>query len=421
MSAPGDADVGARDLDAGHHLGLLARLLERLDRGLDVDDVAACACRGWARGPCRPLRCRLVAALADEHRHLGGPDVDADDVLVCLGHASVSFGCDQTDDLADCRRPASGRRARDPRCAIRLSALRLRHDSAIAGRTITRSNAGRPRRGAARSRIAGEALEQVDAAAPRPARGPGAGTAARRGRARKSSSPSTSTSQQRQPPHSGRDPPRAPPRRATHARRLAGGERAARSPIAVAPAATRTSDRGRVAGSSRRDRLAVAVDVEEAALGLAAAPPAARSSTVDPQHVGAAPSRLDAADPRVRLRAAPRRGRAASASRFVAEHAARARARSSRGGDARRCPRVSTAEAKRDEVMRQSPAPARRPPPSSTSSGQEQRQRPRLAPRAAGASTRRAPAARGCDPARMERAGGASCRSSSAPSARASR
>ena len=84
----GDADVGARDLDAGHHLGLLARRLERLDRGLDVDDVALARAAVGGQALADHLDAALVVALADEHPHLGGADVDADEVRFWFGHAA---------------------------------------------------------------------------------------------------------------------------------------------------------------------------------------------------------------------------------------------------------------------------------------------------------------------------------------------
>ena len=79
----GDAHVGARDLDAGHHLGLLARGLERLDRRLDVDDVAAArAAVGRTALVRRPRGAPRASRLADQHPDLRGADVDSHDVFV---------------------------------------------------------------------------------------------------------------------------------------------------------------------------------------------------------------------------------------------------------------------------------------------------------------------------------------------------
>jgi hypothetical protein len=83
---PGDTDVGARDLHSGHDLGLLARGLERFDGRLDIDDVAAPRAPVRGRAPAGDLQRALGVALPDEHRDLGGADVDPYDVLFCLGH-----------------------------------------------------------------------------------------------------------------------------------------------------------------------------------------------------------------------------------------------------------------------------------------------------------------------------------------------
>ena len=83
----GDADVGAGDLDAGHHLGLLARRLERLDGGLDVDDVPLAGAAVGGQPLADDLDAAFVVALADEHPHLGGPDVDTDEVRFRFGHS----------------------------------------------------------------------------------------------------------------------------------------------------------------------------------------------------------------------------------------------------------------------------------------------------------------------------------------------
>src|SRR5262249_18430452 len=61
----GDADVSARDLDTGHHLGLFRRALERFDGGLDVDDVALARAAVRSLAPADDFDAALLRALAD--------------------------------------------------------------------------------------------------------------------------------------------------------------------------------------------------------------------------------------------------------------------------------------------------------------------------------------------------------------------
>ena len=78
---PGQREVHRVDLDAGHQLGLLDRLLDRFDRRLEVDDDAApdAARLGDAEADDVERR-RRRAVSPTTRRHLRGADVEADQI-----------------------------------------------------------------------------------------------------------------------------------------------------------------------------------------------------------------------------------------------------------------------------------------------------------------------------------------------------
>ena len=105
--AAGDAGVDGADLDAGHRLGRLDRVADRAHRPVDVgDDPLAEAATGHVADP--EDGDAVGVDLADDGRHLGGADVEADDdfravamrlfmrspVAACYGGAPPCTGTD---------------------------------------------------------------------------------------------------------------------------------------------------------------------------------------------------------------------------------------------------------------------------------------------------------------------------------------
>ncbi len=84
---PGDARVNQLDLAAGHQLGLLQRLADRLDGALDVDDDAFAQSLGRARADADDIQ-SLVGLVADDGANLRGSDVQSDnEVVLLVAHA----------------------------------------------------------------------------------------------------------------------------------------------------------------------------------------------------------------------------------------------------------------------------------------------------------------------------------------------
>src|SRR5262245_44087211 len=75
--AAGRARDHAPDLAAGHQLGFLHGLADRLDRGVDVDDDALLEAPRGCRADADDLG-PLDTELRDDHADLVGPDVEAD-------------------------------------------------------------------------------------------------------------------------------------------------------------------------------------------------------------------------------------------------------------------------------------------------------------------------------------------------------
>ncbi|MNC88346.1 hypothetical protein D3C83_41490 [compost metagenome] len=76
------------DLDAGHQLGLVDRLLDRLDRRLEVHDDAALDAPRLGDADADDVEAAVVERLADDADHRRRADVEADDVLVFTRHPS---------------------------------------------------------------------------------------------------------------------------------------------------------------------------------------------------------------------------------------------------------------------------------------------------------------------------------------------
>ena len=84
MWVPAMPDVGGADLDPGHELGLLEHALDRVDRGLEVDDDALAQALRLGLADADHVEAALVGDLGDDRADLVGADVEPDDVAVLL-------------------------------------------------------------------------------------------------------------------------------------------------------------------------------------------------------------------------------------------------------------------------------------------------------------------------------------------------
>ena len=82
----GDRDVHRVDLDAGHQLGLVDRVFDGVDGGLEVDDGAAPNAFRFGHADADNLQAAVVHHLADDGRHLGGADVQPDQISLPACH-----------------------------------------------------------------------------------------------------------------------------------------------------------------------------------------------------------------------------------------------------------------------------------------------------------------------------------------------
>ena len=82
---PDSAEVDRVDLDAGHQLGLVDRLLDRLDRGLEIDDDTAADAARLGDAEADDVERRVVEQFADHGGDLRGADVQADRDIVLFG------------------------------------------------------------------------------------------------------------------------------------------------------------------------------------------------------------------------------------------------------------------------------------------------------------------------------------------------
>jgi hypothetical protein len=83
---PGQPEVDGIDLDAGHQLGFVDRLLDRLDRGLEVDDDAPADAARLGDPQADDLEGRVVEQFADHGGDLRGADIEPDEVAFFAGH-----------------------------------------------------------------------------------------------------------------------------------------------------------------------------------------------------------------------------------------------------------------------------------------------------------------------------------------------
>ena len=83
-------EVHGVDLDAGGELGLLERFLDRLDRGLEIDDDAAADAARIGQADADDVERSVVARLADDRGHLRRAHVEPDDVAFLAAHHCLS-------------------------------------------------------------------------------------------------------------------------------------------------------------------------------------------------------------------------------------------------------------------------------------------------------------------------------------------
>ena len=98
MCGPDSAEVHRVDLDAGHQLGFLDRLLDRIDRGLEVDDHAAADAARLGNAEADDVEAARRSMISPTTAgHLRGADVEPD---------QVSLLSRQLDSPRQARRPA---------------------------------------------------------------------------------------------------------------------------------------------------------------------------------------------------------------------------------------------------------------------------------------------------------------------------
>ena len=89
----GQREVHRVDLDAGHQLGFLDRLLDRVDRRLEVDDDAAPDAARLGDAEADDVEPVAVENLADDGRHLRRADVEPDQIPLFSRHSSSESCC----------------------------------------------------------------------------------------------------------------------------------------------------------------------------------------------------------------------------------------------------------------------------------------------------------------------------------------
>ena len=87
-----NAHPGARNLHAGHDLGLFGGPLDRLDRGVDVDDVALAGAAVGRGALADDVEGAAGVLLADQDADLGGADVAGDEEVFGLSHGDSGAG-----------------------------------------------------------------------------------------------------------------------------------------------------------------------------------------------------------------------------------------------------------------------------------------------------------------------------------------
>jgi hypothetical protein len=78
--------VDGIDFDAGHQLGFVDRLLDRLDRGLEIDDDTPADAARLGDAETDDLERRVVEQFPDHGGDLRGADVEPDEVAFFSRH-----------------------------------------------------------------------------------------------------------------------------------------------------------------------------------------------------------------------------------------------------------------------------------------------------------------------------------------------
>ena len=107
MCGPDSAEVHRVDLDAGHQLGFLDRLLDRIDRGLEVDDHAAADAARLGNAEADDVEAVRRSMISPTTAgHLRGADVEPDQVS--LLSRQLNFPRQARQACATCLLPPSG-------------------------------------------------------------------------------------------------------------------------------------------------------------------------------------------------------------------------------------------------------------------------------------------------------------------------
>src|SRR5262249_55622275 len=109
---PGQRQVDGVNLDAGHQLRFVDRLLDRVDRGFEVHDDAAADSARFGDAEPDDVETVAVEHFADDRRHFRGADVEPDQIpffsrhsasflLLCLGRSDVNPVAEPQVDVVD--------------------------------------------------------------------------------------------------------------------------------------------------------------------------------------------------------------------------------------------------------------------------------------------------------------------------------
>ena len=95
----GEREMHRVDLDARHQLGFLNRLLDGVDRGLEIDDDASTDAARLGDAEADDVEPAAVEHLADDRRHLRRADVEPDQVSLFTRHSSSDWTSSLRTDL----------------------------------------------------------------------------------------------------------------------------------------------------------------------------------------------------------------------------------------------------------------------------------------------------------------------------------
>jgi hypothetical protein len=84
-------EVDRVDLDSGHQFGFFDRLLDRIDRRLEIDDDAAANAARFGDADADDVKTIAGENLADHRGHLRGADVESHQVSFFTRHSPSEF------------------------------------------------------------------------------------------------------------------------------------------------------------------------------------------------------------------------------------------------------------------------------------------------------------------------------------------